>query len=308
MQPLFYHDHRTRSGPQWARWAVAVAVCGATVSACGRPAPPPGAATPTTATPPSLAPTADSAATTPTAAAIASGRAVIDRLRTAGGGPALAALKSFEATGTSQMTGMKVVRRLKISAMFPQFYRQEESMPAAVKGPVFNTTIGLEGDIGWLTGAILGGDAQSKNIETSRRIFARAARQAMAGLIAGVSAPWLVDTGKYTVTDGGVINAGPDRGALILIMDGPDGRVGRLLIDPDTHLPRRLIQPPQPGGGGTAAIADIVFTYSDYQPQAGLQLPHTIIRENGRTRTAWSITQYTLNPKLTPRQFSRVRR
>jgi len=233
---------------------------------------------------------------------------MMDRVRAAGGGPALTALRSFEATGTAAMTSVKVPRELKVSALFPQFYKQEESTPATMKGSPFHTTLGLEGDIGWLTGARLGGAGRSPNPDESRRAYTRAARQAMAGFLAGINAPWLVDTGRYTATDGGVIDAGPDRGALVLNIDGPDGRVGRLLIDPGTHLPRRLIEPPQAGGGGTAAVADIVFTYSDYQPQAGLQLPHTIVRENGRNRTVWSIKQYRVNPRLTPRLFSPTQR
>ena len=231
----------------------------------------------------------------------------MERVRTAGGGSALTHLRSFEITGTAEMADLKIRRSLRVIARFPLLYRQEEATPPGTKPP-FNTAMGLEGDRGYLTGARLGGDGQSKDRDVVRRTYARAASQAMAGFLAGINAPWLIDSGHYTATDGGTVTAGTDQGALILILDGPDGRVGRLLIDPNTQLPRRLIQPPQAGGGGTAAVADIVFTYSDFQPQGGLQLPHTIVRENGRNRTVWSIKQYTLNPRLAPGRFSQIQR
>jgi hypothetical protein len=260
---------------------------------------------PTATTP---VPVADDTATTPTAAAIAGGRALMERVRTAGGGPALTALRSFELIGTSTMTGLRVSRSLKVTALFPQFYRQEESTPDTLPGRPFHTTMGLEGDRGWLTGAIIRGDGRAADREAVLRLYTRAARQAMAGFLAGINAPWLLDTGKYTFTDRGSLTAGTDRGALVVALDGPDGPVGRLLIDPGTLLPRRLIQPQQADGGGQVAVAETVFTYSDYQPQAGLQLPHTIVRENGTNRTVWSITQYKVNPRLTPRAFARDRR
>lgn len=310
MQPLFYHDRRRASACRSLCATAVVAIwCLSAVSCERRATGPERTATPVTSALPAAPPSQKAVPpVSATADAISRGRAIMDRMREAGGGPTLTALRSFEATGTSTMTGMKVARNLKVQALFPLFFRQAESTPAGLKGPTFNTTIGLQRDLGWLTGALIGGDGQSKDLEVSRRTYARAARQAMAGFVAGISAPWLADTGAYTITDGGRIDAGTDRGALVLIFDGPDGRVGRLLIDPDTRLPRRLIQPPQPGSGGTAAVADIVFTYSDYQPQGGLQLPHTIVRENGRNRTVWSITQFVVNPRLTARQFSRAQR
>ena len=280
------------------------------LAACGRPTseavpspPSRGGAT----TPPATSAT-EPRPVTPTAAAIASGRAIIERVRAAGGGPALTALRSVEATGTSRMTAVRAVRQLRIMALFPQFYRQEEAPQRGTIGRPLHVTMGFQGEWGWMTGARLGGDGRSPNRAVAERAYTRAVRQAMAGFLAGVNAPWLVDTGKYTVTDAGTVEAGADRGALAVLIDGPDGRVGRILIDPGTHLPRRFIEPPQPGGGGAAAVADIVFTYSDYTPQAGLQLPHTIVRENGRNRTVWSITQYTLNPRLPPRLFSQTGR
>ena len=241
--------------------------------------------------------------TTPTAAAIAAGRATLELVRTAAGGPVLTALRSFDASGTSAMTGLKAPRQLQILALFPQYFKIDEAPLPGYRGPMFHTTMGLENRGGWLTGANLGGDGKSRDPGVAKRALTRAARQSMTGVLAGINAPWLMDTGQFTMTDAGRVTAGDDRGALQVIIDGPDGRVGRLLVDPGTHLPRRLIQPPQPGGGGGAAVSEIVFTYSDFQAQDGVQLPHAIVRQVGETRTTWVIKKYVLNPKIPARRF-----
>jgi len=230
---------------------------------------------------------------------------MLERLRQAAGGPTLTALKSFEATGASTMTSIKVQRQLHMIARFPMSFRLDESAATGTTVPAARTIVGVDSDTGWMIGARLGGDGQSTDLAVAQRAYTRAARQTMAGLLAGISAPWLLDSGRYTFSDLGPVTAGDDRDAWQLQIDGPDGRVGRLLVDAHTHLPRRLIQPPQPGGGGTAAVADIVFTYSDFQPQGGLQLPRTVVRENGPNRTIWSITKYALNPKLPAHRFGR---
>lgn len=311
MQPLFYHDHRTGPRQHAGSLVVAIALAGITIVGCGRPTPAPAAQT-SAAAAPSAAPASGSAndlnqPITPTAAQIERGRAIIEDVRKAGGGPLLTALKSFEATGTSVATGIASTRQLRVIATVPRSYRQEEMSPSGTPVPALHMIIGLDGDLGWFTGARLGGDGQSKDADVARRAYTRAARQAMAGFVAGVSLPGLIDSGRYTASDLGPVTAGDDAGALQVQLDGPDGRVGRLLIDPGTHLPRRLIEPPQANSGGTTAVTDIVFTYSDFQPQGGLQLPKTIVRENGNNRTHWSIATYVVNPKLPSKRFSRGR-
>lgn len=280
------------------------------MAACGHSAPSP-AATPAAQTAPAAASTAPSISSpgveTPTAAAIERGRAIVEKVRAAAGGPLLTALKSFEATGTSAMTGIKTPRQLRVIAILPKAYRQEEGAAPGSAMPAPHIVIGLDGNVGWMSGARLGGDGMSKDANVAREAYTRAARQAMAGFAIGITTPGFLDSGRYTFSDLGVVDAGDDRGAIILQVDGPDGRVGRLLIDPGTYLPRRLIEPAQSGGGGAAAIADIVFTYSDFQPQAGLQLPRTIVRQNGPNRTLWTITKYAVNPPLSARRFGRGR-
>lgn len=306
MLPLFYHDRRTGTLARSLVVAIAAIVWGLAGSGCGRPS----SASPATpsigATPATPAPTlVETQTDTPTAQAIDRGRALLEQLRQAAGGPALTALKSVEVTGASMMTSVKAPRQLHVIARFPMSFRLEESPAPGSAVPAPRVVVGVDGESGWMLGARLGGDGQSKDVAVAARAYTRAARQTMAGLLVGISAPWLFDSGRYTFSDLGAVTAGDDRDAWQLQIDGPDGRVGRLLIDPHTRLPRRLIEPPQPGGGGTAAIADIVFTYSDFQPQGGLQLPRTVVRENGTNRTIWSIAKYALNPTLPARRFGR---
>ncbi len=280
---------------------------GACASACGRPAPAPPPTPPATTTPPAGGnqAAASAPAASPTGTAIDAGRAVIEQVRAAGGGPVLTAMRSFDLTGTSVMTGIKAARQLNVIALYPQFFRQEEAPAPGAKGQSLHIVMGLDATGGWLTGAVMGGDAHSSNQDVARLALERAARQAMAGFLSGINVPWLIDTGKFTATGGGTVETGPDRGALIVVLDGPTGRVGQLLVDPDTHLPRRLIEPAQRGAAGQVAVADTIFTYSDFAPQGALRLPHTIVRENGRNKTVWTILRYAINPPLRARNFAR---
>lgn len=267
-------------------------------ASCGRTSPPP----PTPAPQSAAAPATGNA--TPTAAAVARGRELIEQLRTAAGGAALTKVRSFEIAGTSVMTGVRVPRRLTVIARFPAAFRLDEATATTGKTPGLHTAIGVMGDRGWMLGVALGGEGASKDVEVARRAYTRAARQTMAGFMAGVNAPWLIDTGRYTATDGGVVDAGPDQGALQINLDGPDGRVGRLILDPKTHLPRRLIEPPQPSGGGTAALTDIVYSYADFQTQSGVVMPQTIARHSGAITTTWTISRYGLNAPIPASRFT----
>jgi hypothetical protein len=242
---------------------------------------------------------------TTTSDAIARGRQIIEQVRAAAGGGAVTAMRAFEATGTSNMSVLREPRTLHVRALFPSYYRQAEVPPAGKKG--LRTLIGMQTeDVGWILGAALAGDGRSSDRDIAQLAYTRAARQTMAGWLAGVNAPWLVDSGKYTPVAGGTVDAGDDRHMLIVSLEGPDGRAGRLLVDPNTHLPRRFIEPPQPGTGGEAARNEINFSYADYRNVDGVQLPMSITRTVGRIRTLWSIEKYTVNPKLSPRDFTRT--
>jgi hypothetical protein len=166
--------------------------------------------------------------------------------------------------------------------------------------------IGLEAArAGWMLGARLGGSGLSSDVRAMQDAYNRAGSQAMAGFLAGVNAPWLVDSGKFTPLASGTVESGDDRSLIIVNLEGPLGRAGRLLIDPGTNLPRRFIEPPQPAPGGEAGRNELNFTYSDFRNVEGVQLPHTIIRRVGQVLTTWSITKYELNPKLRPVDFTK---
>lgn len=278
----------------------AIALGALIASSCGRPA----SNTPAPAPAPATGATATSAPTssTPTADAIARGREIVERIRAAAGGPKLTALRSIEATGTSTMSVIRGARTLTIRALYPGFYRQEE-IPKTGGG--LGVAIGIEAEgRGWMLGARLGGAGRG-NDAAAQDAYNRAGSQAMAAFLAGVSAPWLMDSGQFTPVASGVVENGDDRNLLIVNIEGPTGRAGRLLVDPGTNLPRRFIEPAQPGPGGEAGRNDLNYTYSDFRGVDGIQLPHTIVRVVGKIQTTWSIGKYTINPKLTPSVFMR---
>jgi hypothetical protein len=155
-----------------------------------------------------------------------------------------------------------------------------------------------------MLGARLGGDGRSPDPAVVQAAYNRAGSQAMAGFLAGVNAPWLIDTKQFTPVAAGLVDAGDDRGLAVVLLEGPMGRVGRLLIDPGTHLPRRFIEPPQAAVGGAAGRNELSFTYSDFKTVYGVQLPHTIVRKVGDIVTTWSIEKYEINPRLLPRDFT----
>jgi len=292
----------------------AIALGALLTASCGGATPTPAGAPPPTSTAASGAPVTrpgtDAAPTntpasdtaSPTAAAIARGREIIELVRTAAGGAKLTAMRGVRATGTSSMSVVAGDRALSVRALFPGFYRQEE-IPAAKGG--LGVAIGVQGEgLGWMLGARLGGAGLSKDPAVMQATYNRAGNQALVGFLAGVSAPWLVDTTQYTPVSAGLVDAGDDRGLYIVSLEGPLGRAGQLLVDPGTNLPRRFIEPPQPNAGGEAGRNPIEFTYSDFKAVYGVELPHTIVRRVGPIVTTWHIDQYEINPRLQPRDFT----
>ena len=111
----------------------------------------------------------------------------------------------------------------------------------------------------------------------------------------------------HTFTDGGVIDAGADRGAVMLQIEGPDGHAGRLLLDATTHLPHRLTID-RSVAAGTSTVG-LIITYSDYRDVSGVLLPHKILRETDTgITTTWSMAHYVVNGKISPQVFLPPRR
>lgn len=281
----------------------AIVLCALIAPACGRqtadtPAPPAKAAS-------APAPTGAAGAgpATPTSENIRLGKELIERVRAAAGGAKLTSMRSIEATGVSTMSVLAGARALKVRAMFPASYRQEE-IPSGKGG--FGVAIGMAEDgAGWMLGGRLGGAGRQSDPKIIQAAYDLAASQAMAAFLAGVNAPWLVDSGKFTPMSSGTVESGDDRHLFIVNLEGPLGRAGRLLIDPGTNLPRRFIEPPQKEAGGEAGRNELIFTYADYRDVDGVQLPHTITRHIGRIQTTWVIGKYTINAKIRPIEFTR---
>ncbi len=257
-------------------------VAGAWAAGCGAPPPPAG---------------------TPVPAAAAATANWTDAYRQAAGAPAVAALKTFRFTGIVINPADSANRRIEVDASAPALFRQAES-PMDPAGRPQVLRVGYDGAEGWWSGnTMLGGDGLSPDPDTRRRAIRTAARQNYVNVVAGAMPLWLIDAG-LTLTVVGEIQDGEDRGALAIEITAGTDRLGRLIIDPATHLPRRLVVPYhrhiRPNGG------EYTLSYQDYRPVDGLLLPHGITRrdpEQGRADIVWTVRAWQVNPPLPDETF-----
>jgi hypothetical protein len=235
---------------------------------------------------------------------------VLDAYRQAAGGAALDAITSLRATGVSIDPALGGNRRLVIEIATPTRYRQRESPLEGTAGPRVRTLVGYDGSLGWRAGnTILAGDGLSPDLEVRQAAITAAARQNYLNTIAGMLPLWLPESG-ITLTPIGPVQDGEDRGALALTLHAGDTPMGRLLLDAETHLPRRLIVPYhrhiRPEGG------DYAISFHDYKALAGgVVLPHRVTREQAGTTAAspttsvqWVIRSYEINPVLDAQTFT----
>ncbi len=105
---------------------------------------------------------------------------------------------------------------------------------------------------------------------------------------------WLQEAG-LTLTTVGTVPDGEDRGAVAVNISKDGADLGRLVFDPATHLPRRLVvsflRGIRPEGG------EYRIAFSDYRDAGqGVLLPHLISREQDGMTVQWVISSYQLNP------------
>jgi len=234
---------------------------------------------------------------------------VLAAYRQAAGGAALDAITSLRATGISIDPALGGNRRLVIEVARPTRYRHRESPLEGTPGPRVRTLVGYDGTLGWRAGnTILAGDGLSPDPDVRQAAITAAARQNYLNTLAGLLPLWLLDNG-ITLTPIGPMQDGEDRGALVFALHDADTRIGRLLLDADTHLPRRLVVAYQrhirPDGG------EYTISFHDYKPVAGALLPHRVTREQvGATTTSpptsvqWVIRTYEINPALAEEIFA----
>lgn len=223
--------------------------------------------------------------------------------RVAAGGPALDAITSLRATGISIDTALGGNRNLVIEMARPTRYRQRES-PLDQTGAPVRTMVGYDGTLGWRAGnTVLGGDGLSPDREVRQAAVTAAARQNYLNTLAGMLPLWLPDSG-ITLTPIGLVQDGEDRGALAFTLHDGDTPMGRLLLDADTHLPRRLIVPYhrhiRPEGG------EYSISFHDYKVvEGGALLPHRMERtqpgataDSPTSSVQWVIRSYEINLTL----------
>lgn len=232
---------------------------------------------------------------------------VWDRYTRAAGGDALLAVTGLRITGVSVDATLGSNRRLTIEAAPPAKYRQREASGQADPRQL-RTLIGFDGTVGWWAGnTVLAGDGLSPDPAVRQRAFTDAGRQNFINSVAGILPLWLRDAG-ITFTELGVLQDGPDRGAPALAMTVDDRPAGRLVFDPDTHLPRRIVVPYQrhirPEGG------EYSVEFFDYRDAgSGVLLPFRISREfrapgeDAPVWVQWLISAYQINPVFDPGTF-----
>jgi hypothetical protein len=286
-----------------------VAIACALADGCARPAPPSGGApAPTLKTPAASAGTLSpatpgrggetpQAAASATAHAIARAAAEIDRYRAAAGGDTLNGVRSLDIIGVSQSSAVPGPRSVRIRAVYPNHFQQDEK-PGSANRNSLESLITLNGELGWFGGDTrLGGPGLAKDRATSIGAQTIGARQAFANVLAGVMPTWLLDSQRFTFVYAETITAGADRGAVVLSVEGPDGRAGKLVLDPDTHLPRRFITVRRTDFG--AAASAVTMTFSDYRRVHGVLVPHAIVRDtDAGVHVTWSLANYTMNAKI----------
>ncbi len=280
--------------------SAAIAIAIASSWGCGHSGAPPAAAASSAAR--TSAPAPAETAPPPTVTAVERGRALVAAYRTAAGGPRLNALHALKAVGTIASSGAQPPMQAMFLLSFPNRFQQREAILRSGRPPDI-AVIGFNGTHGWFGGAgRLVGDGSSSDPAVRARAETRAARQALVNFAAGVVPSWLEDARMVTYTAAGTVASGADRGALILEIQGPDGDAGQLLMDPVSHLPRRLIARYLPDIRRQAG--EYTIAYRDFRPERGILLPHTIVRESdvaGRSTT--TITSYSIDPTILPLTF-----
>ena len=254
------------------------------MAACGSPAPTPQGA--------------------PSPQAPVEGTAVWDAYRRAAGGEALARVRRVRLTGFAVDPTEGGNRQLVIEAEAPARYRQRET-PISSRGSSVRTLVGYNGTTGWWAGnTLLGGEGLSEDADTRNRTIAAAGRQSYINTMAGLFPLWLEESG-LTLTTIGAVQDGEDRGATAVQITGEGTPLGRLIMDPVTHLPRRLVVPYlrsiRPEGG------EYSIAFHEYRDVGdGVQLPHRISRDKSGTShiiIQWMIRAYQINPELPATTF-----
>lgn len=253
-------------------------------------------------------PTPPPAASTPAAPAVADVSGTVwDRYTRAAGGDALLAITGLRVIGVSADPTLGSNRRLTVEVAPPAKYRQREASGQADPRQL-RTLIGYDGTVGWWAGnTVLAGDGLSPDPAVRQWAFTAAGRQNFINHMAGILPLWLRDA-DVTFTELGALQDGPDRGAEALALSVAGTPVGRLVFDPDTHLPRRFIAAYQrhirPGGG------EYMVEFADYRDVgAGVLMPFRISRElkgegeDPSTWVQWLISAYHVNPAFDPGTF-----
>lgn len=233
--------------------------------------------------------------------------AVLAAYQRAAGGAAVARVQGLRATGITYTDADRSNQRLVIQAATAGRFRLYES-PVDGAGRQTVTMIGLDGANGWRAGnTVLAGDAQSGDPAVRERAITRAARQNYINAVSGMLPLLLRTDGRITLALAPPAADGPDRGAPVIAISSADGPAGRLVFDPGTSLPAKLIAPYQRDirkQGG-----EYTLTFSDFRAVDGVKVPFRVTRSSDTgQKTHWSFRAYVVNPDFAPGTFTQPRR
>jgi predicted Zn-dependent peptidase len=198
-----------------------------------------------------------------------------------GGAERLAGIRDFSETSTFQVASANGVMRVreKDRWLAPDYFRQESDFPS---GRVYAYS---DGNSGWIatpqgTGPLAGAQLKQVQGDLFRLLF------------------------RLLLSDrvqGRTVNAVDDR--TVEIGDTLTGARVRLVIDPESGLPERVLYESAVVAGPPVPVEDVL---SDFREVSGIRLPHKVtIVQNGSAFAEVMVDEYRLNSNLTPDELKR---
>lgn len=215
-----------------------------------------------------------------------------------GGDAVVSRLKSLTIDGSylQESGGGRATSTFRILMLFPDRFQMSERKSAPDGQPI-ETTMTLDGNVGWFGGRLRAA-ASGTSAEEAMRVAARREYLRTISLVLPV-AP---SGGLLTISEPASPPPGFPRGRT-LDVSGPDGPVGRLVLDALSHLPAELRFQSTGLIGGPS---ESVWRASDHRRVSGVMLPYRVTKGSaGKVIQTWSVLRYAVNAPLDSAQFKK---
>jgi hypothetical protein len=213
-----------------------------------------------------------------------------------GGDAAVSRLKSLTIDGSYLSTagGGRHTATFRILVLFPDRFQISERM-SAPDGQPAEKAMTLDGNVGWFGGRMRAA-ASGTSADEAMRVAARTEYLRTISLVLPVAPTG----GLLTMSETASLLPGFPRGRT-LDVGGPDGPVGQLVLDAQSHLPAELRFQRASLIGGTS---ESVWRASDHRPVSGLMLPFRMTKGSaGTVVQTWTVLRYAVNAPLDIAQF-----